>query len=230
MKNAVRNKLHSQSGTSLLIALLFFLTALTVGAVVLTAAVTNAGRTERNRQEQQAYLAVSSAAMLVKEELRGMTFTARYQTVTAPDGEGNPQTSVTAPETALSGGGGLLAGRPEDDLVNFYYSTTADLQELAPGGMIPGKTAYALKIEAENLPEVAGRMEIDQTDTGRYTITVILYTGTEAMPVNTTTLLFTPTVSNTRATTVDSSEEIETTTYTTAVTWGAPVITKGETV
>ena len=60
----VREKLHSRTGASLLIALLFFLVAMTVGAVVLTAASANAGRIQNNRQEQQNYLAVASAAAM----------------------------------------------------------------------------------------------------------------------------------------------------------------------
>ena len=48
----VREKLHSRTGASLLIALLFFLVAMTVGAVVLTAASANAGRIQKSRREQ----------------------------------------------------------------------------------------------------------------------------------------------------------------------------------
>ena len=98
----VRGKLHSRTGASMLIALLFFLVAMTVGAVVLTAASANAGRVTRNRQEQQNYLAVASAAELVKEDIAGApeaAFTASYDKVvteyseTWTDDEGNSHTS-----------------------------------------------------------------------------------------------------------------------------------------
>lgn len=80
----MRQKLHSRRGASMLIALLFFLTAMMVGAVVLTAASTNAGRVVRSRREQQNYLAVASAAELVKEDITGeprQTFTGSYRRV-----------------------------------------------------------------------------------------------------------------------------------------------------
>lgn len=80
----VREKLHSRTGASLLIALLFFLVAMTVGAVVLTAASANAGRIQKNRQEQQNYLAVASAAELVKEDIAGdpcLTFIGSYRRI-----------------------------------------------------------------------------------------------------------------------------------------------------
>ena len=69
----IRGKLHSRTGASMLIALLFFLVAMTVGAVVLTAASANAGRVKRNRQEQQNYLAVASAAGLLREDITAGT-------------------------------------------------------------------------------------------------------------------------------------------------------------
>jgi hypothetical protein len=72
----VQTKLHSSSGASLVIALLFLLLCLTVGAVILTAAASNAGRMSHARANQQAYLTVSSAAELVREELEGLIFTA----------------------------------------------------------------------------------------------------------------------------------------------------------
>ena len=80
----VREKLHSRTGASLLIALLFFLVAMTVGAVVLTAASANAGRVQKSRQEQQNYLAVASAAELVKEDFVGSpggSFTDGYRKI-----------------------------------------------------------------------------------------------------------------------------------------------------
>lgn len=229
MRNVVKKKLHSQAGASVLIALLFFLAAMTVGAVVLTAASTNAGRLARNRQEQQDYLAVASAAMLVKEDFRGTVFTVGYQetTVTSVDGEGNLQRDVYYNKTspALSGKSGLLEDRPENDLARLYYSTVAALNEAAPGEM-----NYPLEIRAAGLPDVFGAMTVDQTDGARYTVTVMLYTQAEdGTHTNATTLLFTPAVSNTQSTGREYGAEAETvqTTCTTTVAWGAPTVTKG---
>lgn len=75
---AVRKKLKSASGASMLLALLFLFFCLTVGSIVLTAASANAGRTARIRREQQDYLAVESAARQLRESLSGLTFTGVY--------------------------------------------------------------------------------------------------------------------------------------------------------
>lgn len=71
----IREKLNSQSGASILMALLFFLVCAMVGASVLMASASNAGKSRSNRQEQQKYLTLSSAMQLVCKELTG----ARYK-------------------------------------------------------------------------------------------------------------------------------------------------------
>ena len=75
----IRRKLNSQSGASIVIALLFFLLCLTVGAVVLTAATANVGRVARIQNEQQAYFAVRSAAELLRDEIKGTQYHDRYE-------------------------------------------------------------------------------------------------------------------------------------------------------
>lgn len=77
MKRALQ-KLHGSTGASMLLGLLFLLFCLTVGAVVLTAASVSAGRTARNRQIQQNYLAVQSAANLLMDDMADITFTDTY--------------------------------------------------------------------------------------------------------------------------------------------------------
>ncbi len=82
MKNnsALRQKLHSQRGASLVITLLFFLLCLMVAAVTLTAASASVGRTVKQRKEQRAYLSVSSAAQLIQKEIEEMPdFTAQKE-------------------------------------------------------------------------------------------------------------------------------------------------------
>ena len=79
--NCIRKKLHSDRGASMAMALVYFLICLTVGGVVLTAAVSNVSRVERNRQEQQEYLAVASASQLLSEDIPRMTFTGSYDTI-----------------------------------------------------------------------------------------------------------------------------------------------------
>lgn len=75
----LRQKLNSQSGASIVIALVFFLVCLTVGGVVLTAATASAGRIARIEDEQQAYFAVRSAAELLRDEFEGVTYQASFE-------------------------------------------------------------------------------------------------------------------------------------------------------
>lgn len=75
MKSVVK-KLKGRQGASIIIALLVLLICITAGAAALTAASANAGRYTHMRADQQRYLAVSSAAKLVRGELCGKTFTA----------------------------------------------------------------------------------------------------------------------------------------------------------
>ncbi|NCB62072.1 MAG: hypothetical protein EOM52_00410 [Clostridia bacterium] len=88
MINRIRAKLHSSSGASMAIALLFLLLCLTVGAVVLTAAASNAGRMSHSRESQQDYLTVSSAARLLRDELEGLTYATGEERIVdgGPDG------------------------------------------------------------------------------------------------------------------------------------------------
>lgn len=94
---AIRNKLRSESGASILLALLFFLLCAMVGASVLMAAASNAGKSRSGREEQQKYLTLSSAMQLVCDELTAAEYTAQfmaeeridrghYEVVQNPDG------------------------------------------------------------------------------------------------------------------------------------------------
>ena len=74
----IREKLRSESGASILLALLFFLLCAMVGASVLMAAASNAGKSRSNREEQQKYLTLSSALQLVCDELTAAEYTGTY--------------------------------------------------------------------------------------------------------------------------------------------------------
>lgn len=67
--NCVKRKLKSTGGASIIIALLFFLICCTVGVSVLAAAKANASRLVSQRESEEAYLTVRSAAQLMREEL-----------------------------------------------------------------------------------------------------------------------------------------------------------------
>ncbi len=77
----VTEKLKSRAGASLLFAILVFLLCVLAGTAALTAAAANSGRYTHLEAEQQAYLAVSSAAKLFRDEFVNSKYTATAETV-----------------------------------------------------------------------------------------------------------------------------------------------------
>lgn len=68
-------KLKNEQGVTILMALLLVLTAAVVSAVILSAALSAARRVNSDRTAQQNYLAVSSAAELVRDSIDKMWYT-----------------------------------------------------------------------------------------------------------------------------------------------------------
>ena len=62
MKKTILAKLKSDSGASLMAALLFFIMCATVGSIILAAATASSGRLAGLKRNEQAHYAVSSAA------------------------------------------------------------------------------------------------------------------------------------------------------------------------
>lgn len=245
----MREKLHSRTGASMLIALLFFLTAMTVGAVVLASASANAGRGRENRQDQQSYLAVASAAELVKEDIAGRpgtAFTASYQKVvteyseTWTDAEGNSHTRYWTKTdyregTAPNVENGKLLEAAESDLGKLYYSVIwnpeieGNWSGSVPESVPPESMQYSLKFSGDagtGLPEVTGTLtvvkeEADAKNRSRYTVFVTLEDADGKNPM---TLTF-PAEAKRATSTQGGNPTI--TTYTTTVTWDDPQVTRG---
>ncbi len=74
----LREKLHSESGASILLALLMFLVCGMVASSILAAATSNAGKARSNQVEHQKYLTLSSAIRLVADELERAEYTGQY--------------------------------------------------------------------------------------------------------------------------------------------------------
>lgn len=74
----LKEKLNSQRGASILLALLFLLVCMMAAASVLMSAATNAGKAHSSRQEQQRYFTLSSAVRLVCATLDGATYQGAY--------------------------------------------------------------------------------------------------------------------------------------------------------
>lgn len=72
MKHNVVKKLYSRRGAAVIISLLVFLLAVLSGTVALTMAASNVGRYTHEKDDQQTYLSVVSAANLILSRLDGV--------------------------------------------------------------------------------------------------------------------------------------------------------------
>lgn len=65
----IKRKLHSNSGASVILALALMLICVMVSAVIVAAAASGVNRNETEKKKQQEYLAITSAAQYIAEEL-----------------------------------------------------------------------------------------------------------------------------------------------------------------
>lgn len=70
-QSALVRKLHSNEGASLMVALLFFVMAATIGSIILAAATASSGRLAGLVEQDQTYFAASSAANLMTDVICG---------------------------------------------------------------------------------------------------------------------------------------------------------------
>ena len=92
-------KLKNEQGVTILMALLLVLTAAVVSAVILSAALSAARRVNGDRTAQQNYLAVSSAAELVRDSIETTTTTYKWD----EKSEGYVQTGSSSTEKLPTG-------------------------------------------------------------------------------------------------------------------------------
>ena len=87
----LRNRIRSNSGATILLALLFFLLCALAGSIILSAGSAAAGRISGLKETEQSFYSVTSAAQIMREEIEGQEFQAYTEdggTYTAvPDSE-----------------------------------------------------------------------------------------------------------------------------------------------
>lgn len=101
----IHKKLKSNSGASIVLTLLFLLICMMVGASVLMAAASNAGKSRSNREENQIYLAMSSALRLVVDDLKGAKYCGQYTYTQEKDESGNITKEIYKQEKGKYGDG-----------------------------------------------------------------------------------------------------------------------------
>ena len=83
VRTALRKKLNSKTGASIMLGLMFFMLCFFISAVLLASAAINVSRASMQRKEQQAYLSINAAANLLQGEIAKCTgFTATETLVT----------------------------------------------------------------------------------------------------------------------------------------------------
>lgn len=128
-------KLKNNSGATILMALLLILLAMAVGAAILTAAVSAAHHMKSDREAQQNYLTVSSAAELIRDSIAGDSYE-RIMTETHTahtDAEGNTtytvlrEAKVTDPPKGIMGQ--WLSACIENGSDNNEYASLKDFRD-----------------------------------------------------------------------------------------------------
>lgn len=216
-------KLKNNSGATILMALLLILLAMAVGAAILTAAVSAAHHMKSDREAQQNYLTVSSAAELIRDSINGQTYertlTAwRSTTIDEATGENivREGRTLNAPAPAFTGpmGEWLSACIKNGGDKNYLY---ASLQECSDTITVELNGTPDLKqVQAKFLAQADGKIQVElslkpeegKTDDCRMTLTMqgtLTTEGPATLPTDR-----------------DYHE-----TCTTKVTWGSPKITKG---
>ena len=118
----IRRKLNSQKGASMLMALLLMLVGIMVSAVIISAATSAAVNKRSEKEQQQAYLAVSSAAELVRDDFQSLE--GRYKDVTT--------TVVNADGTTTTTKDTIKATCAVGDMINDIGKWFIDVNTTSP--------------------------------------------------------------------------------------------------
>ena len=215
-------KLKNNSGATILMALLLILLAMAVGAAILTAAVSAAHHMKSDREAQQNYLTVSSAAELIRYSIAGdkyeRTMTETHTAVRDTDGNITGEnvsysTNVTNPTGIM---GAWLSACIEDgekkdkyaSLKAFRDTINVDLEVSNGTNLRTVTAAFSAQKDGQIQVQLSLKSEEGKTDDCRMTLTM---QGTlkEETPES------------------YSSEDVDSYIYKTTVKWEPQRITKG---
>mgnify|MGYP001009771442 CR=1 FL=1 len=216
-------KLKNNSGATILMALLLILLAMAVGAAILTAAVSAAHHMKSDREAQQNYLTVSSAAELIRDSIAGDSYE-RIMTEThtaLKDAEGNitgytvsRKAKVTDPPKGIMGAwlsACIEDGEKKDkyaSLKAFRDTINVDLEVSNGTNLRTVTAAFSAQKDGQIQVQLSLKSEEGKTDDCRMTLTM---QGTlkEETPES------------------YSSEDVDSYIYKTTVKWEPQRITKG---
>ena len=214
-------KLKNNSGATILMALLLILLAMAVGAAILTAAVSAAHHMKSDREAQQNYLTVSSAAELIRDSIAGDSYERiMTETHTANTDEEGHTTYTVSYSTNVNYPTGImgqwLSACIEDGSENVQYASLKDFKDTIEVDLKIDEDTSLRTVRADFFAQKDGQIQVQlslkseegKTDDCRMTLTM---QGTlkEETPES------------------YSSEDVDSYIYKTTVKWEPQRITKG---
>lgn len=214
-------KLKNNSGATILMALLLILLAMAVGAAILTAAVSAAHHMKSDREAQQNYLTVSSAAELIRDSIAGDKYERTMtETHTANTDEEGHTTYTVSYSTNVNYPTGImgqwLSACIEDGSENVQYASLKDFKDTIEVDLKIDEDTSLRTVRADFFAQKDGQIQVQlslkpeegKTDDCRMTLTM---QGTlkEETPES------------------YSSEDVDSYIYKTTVKWEPQRITKG---
>lgn len=155
-------KFHSQRGETMLMALLLFLVGVMVSAVILAAAISAESDAKAAREEQQAYLTVSSAAELFRDAIRSGS--GGYQEIVTKTYSGTQLQGTKTEKQNASG--------PFSEIFNKVIPTLLKS---------PSTYQKPFTLSMDGLEDVTMELTIQpkQEDNTQFTLTAVFYNDTE---------------------------------------------------
>lgn len=206
----ILKKLHSQRGETMLMALLLFLVGVMVSAVILAAAISAESDAKAAREEQQAYLTVSSAAELFRDAIRSDSGGYR-EIVTKTYSDAQLQGTKTEKQNASG---------PFSEIFNNVIPTLLKS---------PSTYQKPFTLSMDGLEDVTMELSIQpkQGDNDQFTLTAVFYNDPEGDHPCRMTVTFIGKTTKTPTYWYDSSLRYEATT--TEIKWSQSTITRPRT-
>lgn len=206
----ILKKLHSQRGETMLMALLLFLVGVMVSAVILAAAISAESDAKAAREEQQAYLTVSSAAELFRDAIRSDS--GGYQEIVTKTYSGTQLQGTKTEKQNASG--------PFSEIFNKVIPTLLKS---------PSTYQKPFTLSMDGLEDVTMELSIQpkQGDNDQFTLTAVFYNDPEGDHPCRMTVTFTGETTKTPTEWYDSDLLYKATT--TEIKWTGATITRPRT-
>lgn len=210
----ILKKLHSQRGETMLMALLLFLVGVMVSAVILAAAISAESDAKAAREEQQAYLTVSSAAELFRDAIQS--------------GSGRYREIVTKTYVYTYWGSYLTESKTEKQNASGPFSEIFN-KVIPPLLKSPSTYQKPFTLSMDGLEDVTMELSIQpkQGDNDQFTLTAVFYNDPEGDHPCRMTVTFIGKTTKTPTYWYDSGLRYEATT--TEIKWSQSTITRPRT-